>query len=496
MNILDEVKTRLSITGTDLDGTIQGMIDDVISYCRSAGLKYTQIVSTRAVGLIARGVADLWNYGAGNGKFSDIFQLRLNQMTLDAASLDHDVELQDKSVTITENGTTTVTPDDGYVLSSVNVDVNVPSKPEQVKSVAITENGTTTVTPDEGHVLSSVNVDVDVPSKPEQAKSVTITENGTTTVTPDDGYVLSSVNVDVDVPSKPEQAKSVTITENGTTKVTPDAGYALSSVSVSVDVAGGPGIVTIPPVSLPLKSTSENILTKTTDIDLGSIKWAQARVSDISFLFSQMSNLKNIKWGNLPSILDNSIKAAYIFNGCQKIEIIDLSPLNIQDFISVSDMFNSCTHLQNIVWGNIKVHAQAMYYMFTNCTSIKSIDTSFLDPEYTGTTNINFMFNSCSALETLDLSNLKTAAIANANSTFNSCRALTNIIFENGCFSNTNLKKLDLSYSPLTHDCAVDIFNKLATRTNSPSLKLSTTTKGYLTEDEIAIATAKGWVVS
>ena len=219
-------------------------------------------------------------------------------------------------------------------------------------------------------------------------------------------------------------------------------------------------------------------------------------MSDISFLFSQMSNLKNIKWGNLPSILDNSIKAAYIFNGCQKIEIIDLSPLNIQDFISVSDMFNSCTHLQNIVWGNIKVHAQAMYYMFTNCTSIKSIDTSFLDPEYTGTTNINFMFNSCSALETLDLSNLKTAAIANANSTFNSCRALTNIIFENGCFSNTNLKKLDLSYSPLTHDCAVDIFNKLATRTNSPSLKLSTTTKGYLTEDEIAIATAKGWVVS
>ena len=63
MNILDEVKTRLSITGSDLDGTIQGMIDDVISYCRSAGLKYTQLVSTRAVGLIARGVADLWNYG-------------------------------------------------------------------------------------------------------------------------------------------------------------------------------------------------------------------------------------------------------------------------------------------------------------------------------------------------------------------------------------------------------------------------------------------------
>ena len=459
MNILDEVKTRLSITGSDLDGTIQGMIDDVVAYCRSAGLKYTQLTSTRAVGLIARGVADLWNYGAGNGKFSDIFQLRLNQMTLDAASLDHDVELQVKSVAITENGTTEITPDDGYVLSSVTVDVNVPSKPEQTKSVAITENGTTKVTPD-------------------------------------DGYVLSSVDVDVNVPSKPEQTKSVTITENGTTEITPDDGHVLSSVSVSVNVAGGPGIVTIPPVSLPLKSTSENILTKTIDIDLGSIEWAQAKVSDISYLFSQMSSLKNIKWGNLPSILDNSIKGTYIFNGCKEIEIIDLSPLNIQDFISVSDMFNGCTHLQNIVWGNIKVRAQAMYYMFTNCTSIKSIDTSFLDPEYNGTTNINFMFNNCSALETLDLSNLKTTSIINANHIFEYCNKLANVVFEDGCFSNTKLTQLDLSGAPLSHDCAVDIFNKLATRTNSPTIKLSAETKGHLTENEIAIATGKGWVVS
>ena len=73
---------------------------------------------------------------------------------------------------------------------------------------------------------------------------------------------------------------------------------------------------------------------------------------------------------------------------------------------------------------------------------------------------------------------------------------MINIIFENGCFSNTSVKDLSFKTSPLSHDCAVDIFNKLATRTNSPTLKLSATTKGYLTDDEIAIATNKGWVVS
>ena len=419
MNILDEVKTRLSITGTDLDGTIQGMIDDVISYCRSAGLKYTQIVSTRAVGLIARGVADLWNYGAGNGKFSDIFQLRLNQMTLDAASMEQDVELQAKSVTITENGMTRVTPDDGYVLSSVNVNVNVPSKPEQAKSVTITENGTTEITPDDGHVLSSV--------------------------------------------------------------------------SVSVNVAGGPGIVTIPPVSFPIRN---NIFTKATDIDLGSIEWVQASINDISNLFYRMTDLKAIKWGALSNLLSESIAASYMFGSCESLETIDLSVLDVRYISSVDNMFHACKKLKNIVWNNIKVRASSLYNMFYGCSSLAALDTSFLDPEYDKVNNIGYMFNQCYALKTVDLSNLKTANITSATSVFGACSKLTNIVFEDGCFPNTSIRDLNFNSNPLSHDCAVDIFNKLATRTNSPSLKLSATTKGYLTENEIAIATGKGWVVS
>ena len=106
------------------------------------------------------------------------------------------------------------------------------------------------------------------------------------------------------------------------------------------------------------------------------------------------------------------------------------------------------------------------------------------------------MFNQCYALKTVDLSNLKTANITNASSIFGACSKLTTIVFEDGCFPNASIRDLNFNSSPLSHDCAVDIFNKLAPRTNSPSLKLSTTTKGYLTDDEIAIATAKGWVVS
>lgn len=136
-------------------------------------------------------------------------------------------ELQAKNVT--ENGT--VTADDGYYgLSSVVVNVPEP-KPEETKTIEITKNGTTTVIPTDGSVLTEVTITTDVqPSL--QAKSVT--ENGV--VTPDDGYYgLSSVTVDVAEP-KPEQEKTVDATENGTVEVTPDDGYVLSKVNVSVNV--------------------------------------------------------------------------------------------------------------------------------------------------------------------------------------------------------------------------------------------------------------------
>lgn len=78
--MLEEIKARLSITGEALDATIQGLIDDVIAFCLSAGVSSATLESPKALGLIARGVADLWQYGAGEGKFSQAFMMRLTQL--------------------------------------------------------------------------------------------------------------------------------------------------------------------------------------------------------------------------------------------------------------------------------------------------------------------------------------------------------------------------------------------------------------------------------
>ena len=93
--------------------------------------------------------------------------------------------LQEKSVNIIENGTTSVVPDEGYSLSKVDVNVNVPPTPVQEKSVNIIENGTTSVLPDAGYNLSSVNVTVDVSSLP----IVTMTAAEYAAITPDSSTI-------------------------------------------------------------------------------------------------------------------------------------------------------------------------------------------------------------------------------------------------------------------------------------------------------------------
>ena len=62
--------------------------------------------------------------------------------------------------TIDANGT--FTPSVGKFFSEVTVNVNT-AKPEQEKSVTITENGTTEVTPDSGKALSKVTITTNVP---------------------------------------------------------------------------------------------------------------------------------------------------------------------------------------------------------------------------------------------------------------------------------------------------------------------------------------------
>lgn len=75
--MLTAVKAALGIEGTYQDNTITEYINEVTGYLTGAGVKASNITP----GVVARGVADLWSYGAGGGKLSEYFIQRATQLS-------------------------------------------------------------------------------------------------------------------------------------------------------------------------------------------------------------------------------------------------------------------------------------------------------------------------------------------------------------------------------------------------------------------------------
>ena len=130
-----------------------------------------------------------------------------------------------------------------------------------------------------------------------------------------------------------------------------------------------------------------------------------------------------------------------------------------------------------------------MLNMFNNCTSLTSLDLSNFNTS--AVTNMSSMFNGCTSLTSLDISNFNTSAVTNMAYMFNGCTNLTDFV------SCVFRKSIDFSLcTNLSYDSLISIINNLAEVTTTQKLTLGKTNIGKLTSDEIAIATEKGWTVA
>ena len=81
--LLEKIKVRLGVTGNYQDDLLTAYAQDVKAFLKSAGVSDEIVNGETSVGVIARGVADVWNYGSGDGKFSEMFYQRAIQLTME-----------------------------------------------------------------------------------------------------------------------------------------------------------------------------------------------------------------------------------------------------------------------------------------------------------------------------------------------------------------------------------------------------------------------------
>lgn len=104
-------------------------------------------------------------------------------------------------------------------------------------------------------------------------------------------------------------------------------------------------------------------------------------------------------------------------------------------------MFEGCSNLTSLDLSSFDTsNVTSMYSMFDHCTSLTSLDLSNFDTS--NVTRMNFMFWNCSSLTTLNLSNWDTSKVTSYSNMFRDCSSLSTVTVAN-CSDTTKQFILD-----------------------------------------------------
>lgn len=238
-------------------------------------------------------------------------------------------------------------------------------------------------------------------------------------------------------------------------------------------------------------------------------KWNVDKVTDMQNMFYSCKAKSIIA----PNLVTNKITSLPDFENASLLETLDISNWDTSNVTVFASLFYSCTKLTTIDVSSFNTSKGYNFEsMFRGCSKLSNLDLSNFD--MSNATSIPRMFYSCASLVDLDLSNFDLSKVSYCSELF-SCANLTNLQFAYNLgkgykqkTSNYSNYKLDLSKSTLlTHDSLMSVINNLydlnltydvanGGTLYTQQLVLGADNLAKLSEEELAVATSKGWTVS
>lgn len=428
--------------------------------------------------------------------------------------------VQDKSITVTENNSVSrVIPDGGYEgLGEVTVNVEIPF-PMEIKEVNITENeSTTTITTGEGYSgMSEVNVNVKVPITIKLPNGIKFTHSNITKFP--DGFDwseirdmdnmfawmpfitdLSSINIGLKpgsldytfqhcpkLVSYPQIDTSEVTNINGCfqdNKATTECQYTFPKVKNMQYAFANAGIKKIPDFAYTATGNLQNCFEQSS---LTTVPTGTFRGSNFSYAFRYIDSLTSV--GKLT--FTNATVLEDMFASGKFIEtaggIVSDTVTNLQGTFCDTFLMTSC--------GDIDCpNAIRAYGTFRDARSLINA------PKFTSTKlqNIEQLFRNCYELVSIpdiDCTNVTSCGVyAEKDSKLTTVGKMTNLRYS-----------IDFSYSPLlTVESMMNIINSIYDFTgngtsvgyNQGTLTLGSTNLAKLTNEQKAIATNKGWTLA
>lgn len=349
----------------------------------------------------------------------------------------------------------------------------------QEKEISITDNGTRVVTPDEGYLLNQVTINTNVTvGKPQIPNGISF-ENSTWTTFDTDPYDWSQVYSGTQIFYNCRNLQ--TLTGSGIQNV-----YFLDFYNT---FKGCEGLTTIPKLQgkpVTMSGMFQNCMSLRS-FDFSSLDLSD--LVDISYVFHYCNGewLDDINFTSAPIIIASS---AFQYSGITKLPSINYSKIeNASMMLSGTSLTSPVTlDMPNVV------NAHSLFQGVT-CTEINL--SGFLFNEY-----INSMFLNCKA-QKISAFNCGSVKQNNISTPLTGC---TNLIdfggFINIGESFTSTGTLDISGAAnLSKDSILNVFNNLYDFVGNgsslqPTIKLHSSQKAKLETEDLTIATAKGWKIS
>ena len=215
--------------------------------------------------------------------------------------------------------------------------------------------------------------------------------------------------------------------------------------------------------------------------------WDTSNVTTMQNMFCNCLKLTSLDVSNFDTAKVTDMGSMFI--SCSGLTSLDLSSFDTSNAIYIDSMFQNCNNLTSLDLSGFNTsNVISMGNMFYGCNSLTSLDLSgFNTSKVTVMSNI---FQNCSGLTSLDVSGFDTANVTNMSNMFIGCSSLTSLDSMSNISTN-----LDLSPTILDTTSLLDVINNLVAVTTTQTLTLGSTLLAKLTEDQIAIATNKGWTV-
>ena len=186
-----------------------------------------------------------------------------------------------------------------------------------------------------------------------------------------------------------------------------------------------------------------------------------SKVNDMGFMFSVCNNLKEIEGINKFNT-SNVINMNGIFQQCTNLEDLDVSNFDTSKVNDMGYMFSRCEKLKEIKGIN-KLNTSnvtIMRSMFQKCSNIEYLDLSNFDTSKVN--DISFMFNCCDKLKKIKgLNKLNTSNVNNMNSMFQNCSNLEYLDLSN--FDTSKVKDMGLMFSYCNKLKEIEGINKFNT---------------------------------